>query len=284
MSTVTSRRSDAVEVDRDGYAAPGRPSRVRGLAGSAALFVLPLAAVVAIWQLLVETGVLDSTLTPAPSEIASRMVELAGADGHYLLWKSLGASAGRVLPALAIAAVLGVAVGVAIGLSRRANDYLSGILGLLLPLPAVAWTPVFVVSVGRGFTTMVIVLVLGAIFPILYNVMTGVQGINERQVWAMQSLGGNRLHVLVRVILPCAWPSILAGLRLGVGHAWRTLVAVELLTSTETGLGALIFHSRAAIDTTTMYASVIALVAVGLLIDQVVFRPWERRTIGRWVG
>src|SRR5699024_7124871 len=136
-----------------------------------------------------------------PTEIGSRLVELATADGHYLLWDSLGASASRVLPALAIAAVLGVGIGIAIGLSKRASDYLSGILGLLLPLPAVAWTPVFVVSVGRGFATMVTVLVLGAVFPILYNVMTGVQGISERQIWAIQSLGGNRMHVLFRVIL-----------------------------------------------------------------------------------
>ena len=129
---------------------------------------------------------------------------------------------------------------------------------------------------------MVIVLVLGAVFPIIYNVMVGVQGIAERQIWALQSMGGSRREVLIRVVLPAAWPSILTGLRLGMGHAWRTLVAVELLTAAVTGLGALIFNARSSMDTTTMYAAIVTLAAVGLMIDNTIFRLWEKRTIGRW--
>ena len=243
---------------------------------------MPLLVVAALWQLLVDTGLIDGRLAPAPTDIAARLLTLATAEGNYLLWKNLGASAGRVLPALLIAAVLGTVIGIGIGLSRKANDYLAAILGLLLPLPAVAWTPVFVVSIGRGYNTMLIVLVLGAVFPILYNVMSGVQGIAERQIWALQSLGGSRRDVLIRVVLPAAWPSILTGLRLGMGHAWRTLVAVELLTSAATGLGALIFLSRSSLDTATMYTSIFTLAGIGLLIDHLVFRSWENRTLGRW--
>ena len=227
-------------------------------------------------------GVLDERLTPAPTHIVARLVELATSEGHYLLWSNLGASAGRVLPALFVAAVIGTLIGVSIGLSQVANDYCSAILGFLLPLPAVAWTPVFVVSLGRGYPTMLIVLVLGAVFPIIYNVMVGVQGIAERQIWALQSMGGSRWDVLIRVVVPAAWPAILTGLRLGMGHAWRTLVAVELLTAAATGLGALIFNSRSSMDTTTMYAAVVTLAAIGLMIDNTIFRLWEKRTIGRW--
>lgn len=245
-------------------------------------FALPLIVVASIWQILVDTGVLDERLTPAPTHIVQRLFELGTAEGDYLLWTNLGASAGRVLPALVIAAVVSTLIGVVIGLSQVANDYFSAILGFLLPLPAVAWTPVFVVSIGRGYTTMLIVLVLGAVFPIIYNVMVGVQGIAERQIWALQSMGGSRWDVLARVVLPAAWPSILNGLRLGMGHAWRTLVAVELLTAATLGLGALIFNSRSSMDTTTMYAAVVTLATVGLLLDNTVFRVWEKRTIGRW--
>lgn len=282
MSSVTRERRPTGRSLAGGLLAGRRArfTRRRGLGG--VLFVAPLAALAVIWQLLAEAGMLNEQFTPPPSMIVARMAQLATAQGHYLLWSNLAVSASRVAPAVVIAAVLGTALGVAAGLSRRARDYTSGILGLLLPLPAVAWTPVFVVSVGRGLTTMIIVLVLGAIFPILYNVMTGVQGINSHQLWAMRSLGGTRRDVLFRVVLPCAWPSILAGLRLGVGHAWRTLVAVELLTSAKEGLGALIFNSRASLDTTTMYVSVITLAAVGLLIDQAIFRPWEEKTLGKW--
>lgn len=256
----------------------GATRQVRGFL----LFALPLLGAAASWEMLVALDVLDQRLTPPPSDIASRMLELASAEGDFLLWSNLGASAERVIPALLIAAVIGTLIGVAIGLSQVANDYLSAIIGFLLPLPAVAWTPVFVVSLGRGYATMVIVLILGAVFPILYNVMVGVQGIAERQIWVMQSMGGRRRHVLFRVVLPAAWPSILNGLRLGMAHGWRTLVAVELLTSAAVGLGALIFNSRASLDTTTMYVSIVALAGVGLLIDNTVFRIWESRTIGRW--
>jgi NitT/TauT family transport system permease protein len=264
-------------------ASPQRARWARAASFKSALwFGLPLLVAASIWQALVNMGVLDERLTPAPSHIVQRLVELATADGNYLLWSNLGASAGRVLPALVIAAVIGTLIGVLIGLSQTANDYFSAILGFLLPLPAVAWTPVFVVSVGRGYTTMLIVLVLGAVFPVIYNVMVGVQGIAERQIWALQSMGGSRCDVLTRVVLPAAWPSILNGLRLGMGHAWRTLVAVELLTAATTGLGALIFNSRSSMDTTTMYAAVVTLATVGLLMDNTVFRLWENRTIGRW--
>lgn len=248
------------------------------------LFITPLFVAAVIWELLVLAGILDSRLTPAPTVILGRIIELAGPEGDYLLWTNLGASAGRVVPALIIAAVIGTMIGIALGLSRKAHDYLSPILGFLLPLPAVAWTPVFVVSLGRGYNTMIIVLVLGAVFPILYNVMSGVQGITERQIWALQSLGGKRMDVLFRVILPASWPSILNGLRLGMGHAWRTLVAVELLTSAALGLGSLIFKSRSSLDTPTMYAAILAIAVAGLLIDHTFFRAWERRTIGRWEG
>lgn len=251
---------------------------------AALLFAAPLIIASAIWEALVRIGVLDDRLTPAPTAIFARLFTLAGPDGNYLLWTNLGTSAARVLPALVIAAVLGTIIGVALGLSRKANDYLSAVLGFLLPLPAVAWTPVFVVSIGRGYNTMVIVLVLGAVFPILYNVMSGVQGITERHIWALQSLGGRRLDVLFKVILPGAWPAILTGLRLGMGHAWRTLVAVELLTSATLGIGALIFTSRSSMDTTTMYAAILAIAGAGLFIDHIFFRTWENRTLGRWGG
>ncbi|WP_019482404.1 ABC transporter permease [Arthrobacter sp. TB 23] len=253
-----------------------------GTIRSLALFIAPLAACAALAELLVRIGVLDERLTPAPSTVFARMIELAGPTGNYLLWVNLGTSASRVLPALLIAAVLGIAIGIALGLSRKASDYLSPLLGFMLPLPAVAWTPVFVVSIGRGYDTMLIVLVLGAVFPILYNVMSGVQGITDRQIWAMRSLGGSKLDVLFRVILPAAWPAILNGLRLGMGHAWRTLVAVELLTSATLGLGALIFNSRSSLDTPTMYVSILVIAVAGLLIDHTFFRYWESRTIGKW--
>src|SRR5699024_7273404 len=113
MSTLTSRPDDPMDVDESNQ--PRRPAsgRTSQRARSAGLFTLPLLAVAGIWQALVDVHVLSSTLTPAPTEIGSRLVELATADGHYLLWDSLGASASRVLPALAIAAVLGVGIGIA---------------------------------------------------------------------------------------------------------------------------------------------------------------------------
>jgi len=258
------------------------PQGARSLVRSALLFILPLFTAAVIWEMLVAAGLLNPTLTPAPSQIAARFATLATAEGEYLLWENLWASAARVLPALVVAALIGTLIGIAIGLSQVANDYLAAILGFLLPLPAVAWTPIFVVSVGRGYTTMLIVLVLGAVFPIIYNVMVGVQGIAERQIWVLQSMGGSRLAVLFRVVLPAAWPSILNGLRQGMAHGWRTLVAVELLTSATVGLGALIFAARSSLDTTTMYTSIITLATVGLLVDNTVFRVWENRTIGRW--
>lgn len=246
------------------------------------VFIAPLIGLGIMWQLLSMAGVLNSRLSPAPSDIVERLWTLATAQGDFLLWSNLWASVTRVLPALAIATVIGTVTGVAVGLSQALYEYLSPLFGLLLPLPAVAWTPVFVVSIGRGYTTMLIVLVLGAVFPILFNVMSGVRGTGKQQIWVLQSMGAGRLSVLFRVILPSTWPSILTGLRIGMGHAWRTLVAVEMLTAATVGIGALIFNSRSSLDTTTMYAAVVTIAAAGFVIENMVFRPWERHTLGRW--
>lgn len=256
--------------------------RARSRWAKAALFLAPLVTIAVGWQLLTEVGLLNTRMTPPPTEIGARLAVLATGEGHFLLWQNLWASASRVIPALVIAGVLGVLLGVAVGLSRTVYEYLAPIISLLLPLPAVAWTPVFVVSIGRGYPTMLLVLVLGAIFPVLFNVMSGVQGIGQQRIWVLESMGAGRLRVLLQVILPATWPSILTGLRVGMGHAWRTLVAVEMLTAATAGVGALIFNSRSSLDTVTMYGSVMILALGGFLIENAVFRPWEKRTLGRW--
>jgi ABC-type nitrate/sulfonate/bicarbonate transport system permease component len=255
-------------------------------AASIATFMLPIIAFVLIWEGAVRVGWIDASILPPPSAIARRgWVLLNPSDlSQSLLLSHIGISLWRALISFVLGCVVAIPLGFLLGLNKTAYQIASPLLSLLLPLPAVAWTPIFLVAFGQGDVTIIAVCFLGAFFPILYSTIQGVRGIGRHSLWVVRSMGASRLEVFRRVLLPGALPTLIAGLKLGMAHSWRTLVAAEMLAALTHGLGFMIFAARSYMDVTTMFVGIVCLAIIGLLIERVVFGSLEALTVRRWYG
>jgi NitT/TauT family transport system permease protein len=246
------------------------------------VFSLPLFGLLAIWELTSLVGEGRGNALPAPHTIVERAVDLLGSSsGHVLIAHSL-ASLLRALAAFLLAAIVAVPVGFLLGRSKSAYAWAAPVMSMLLPLPAVAWTPIFLVTLGRGEATIISVCFLGAFFPIAYSTIQGVQAIPKQSIWVLRSMGGSQIDVLVRILIPSSLPTVLTGFRLGLAHSWRTLVAAEMLAAAAYGLGYMIFAARAYADSASMFVGIAVLAVLGLLMENVLFGFLERLTVSRW--
>ncbi|WP_128929690.1 ABC transporter permease [Bradyrhizobium guangxiense] len=255
-------------------------------AASAFLFALPIIVFLLIWETTVRLGWVNATILPSPSNIARRAwVLLDPADpAKSILLTHIVVSLWRALSSFALACVLAIPMGLFLGLNRTAYLIASPLLSLLLPLPAVAWAPIFLVIFGQGDITIIAVCFLGAFFPILYSTIQGVRAIGRHSLWVVRSMGASRFDIFRRVLLPGALPALISGLKLGMAHSWRTLVAAEMLAALTHGLGFMIFAARSYMDVSTMFVGIVCLALIGLLIERGVFGSLEALTIHRWHG
>jgi NitT/TauT family transport system permease protein len=247
-------------------------------------FLLPIAAFLLLWEGVVRFGVADATILPAPSMVLARAWQLLNPThpDQSLLLTHIGVSLWRALAAFVLACLVAIPLGFVLGLSKGTYRALSPLLSLLLPLPAVAWTPIFLVAFGQGDMTIIGVCFLGAFFPVLYSTIQGVRGIGVHSIWVVQSMGAGPLDLFRRVLLPGALPALISGLKLGMAHSWRTLVAAEMLAALSHGLGYMIFAARSYMDVSTMFVGIVCLAVIGLLIEHAIFGTLESMTIGRW--
>ena len=188
----------------------------------------------------------------------------------------------RLAAGFAIAALAGIAIGIAMGRSRRAEDLLLPLVSIGAPIPGLAYAPLFLLWFGLGDTGSIVLVAFVAAFPIIQNSWTGVKAVKEIWIRAAQTMGADGRRLFRHVIVPGALPYILTGLRLGLAQAWRILVAVEMLAAVQWGLGWLIFGAREFLNTDAMLAGIAVIGAIGLALEKLVFQPIERYTVVRW--
>jgi sulfonate transport system permease protein len=259
-------------------AAPKPPARVlRGAlaAARAALLYLALpAALVGLWQALSVLGFIKPMLLPPPTKVAATLAALV-ASGD--LFRHLGISLLRVLEGFALAAAIGLPLGIGIGLSRTLDRMTDLIIQLLKPIPPIAWIPLAILWFGIGEGGKVFIIFLGAVFPIVVNAVDGIRQTDHRFVELARILEVSRARFILRVILPGALPAIMTGLRTGLMVAWICVVAAELIAAAS-GLGYLIMDARQLMQTDQVLVGMIAIGAMGKVLD-VVLRAAERRLI-----
>ncbi len=255
-------------------AAPGE-SRLRVIARTA----LPFLVVGLLWEFTAHLGVFPRKLFPPLEEVASAFVRLsvAGILPHHVLDTLV-----RLLAGFALAAIAGVAIGIAMGRSRRAEDVFLPLVSIAAPIPGLAYAPLFLLWFGLGNRTAILLVGFVSAFPIIFNTWTGVKAVKEIWVRSAQAMGADSRRLFRHVILPGALPYILTGLRLGLAQAWRILVGVEMLAAVPWGLGWMIFGAREFLNTDVMLAGVVVIGAIGLALEKLVFQRLEQYTVIRW--
>ncbi|WP_287028924.1 ABC transporter permease [Pseudomonas sp. UBA6310] len=169
--------------------------------------------------------------------------------------------------------------------TQLGRDLLSTLTSMLNPLPPIALLPLALLWFGLGQASLVFVLVHSVLWPLALNTYAGFLGVSETQRMAGRNYGLRGLRFVLLILVPAALPSILAGLKIGWAFAWRTLIAAELVfgaSSGKGGLGWYIFQNRNELYTDKVFAGLVAVILIGLVVENLVFATLERVTVKRW--
>lgn len=245
------------------------------LCGALEYLLLP-AAIVAAWQLASVAELIPAVAMPSPASVARAFLALV-ASGELL--RHLAVSLGRVVAGSAIAATLAIGLGVAIGLSRRLERSTDLVVQLLRPIPPIAWIPLAIVWFGIGEASKLYIIFLGAFFPILVSVVSGIRQTEHRFVELARVLEIPRGRFVRHVVLPGATPVVMSALRVGLGVAWMCVVAAELIAASR-GVGYLIMDARQLSQPDVVLVGMITIGVVGKAMDVLLLRV-ERRVV-RW--
>jgi len=208
---------------------------------------------------------------PTPIDVLLAFKELlfaAGPPGIEWAGELLGhtlISLARVTVGLCIAALSGVLLGVLMGWWRTIRDLTEPVIEILRPIPPLAWIPLAMLWFGLGFKPAVFLIWLGSFFPILLNTILGIENTSKILIEAAKTLGAKERHLLLKVGIPSATPSIMTGLRVGFGVGWMCLVAAEL-TGTSSGLGYMIMYYHWTIEPAKMVAGMAMIGLIGFLL------------------
>jgi len=241
--------------------------------------IFPFLVVGSLWEIVAHLGWFPPRLFPPLEAVAGAFASLTlnGVLPHHAFDTLVRLSAGFTL-----AAVVGVALGVLMGRSRRAEDILLPLVSIGAPIPGLAYAPLFLLWFGLGNVAAVLLVALVSTFPIIYNSWTGVKAVKDIWVRSAQAMGADDRRLFRHVILPGALPFIMVGLRLGLAQAWRILVGVEMLAAVPWGLGWLIFGAREFLNTDVMLAGIAVIALIGLALEKLVFERLEEFTLVRW--
>jgi sulfonate transport system permease protein len=234
------------------------------LRGIATAWVFPL-SVLTFWWLAAEHGWVAEQILPNPTVVAATFGDLWQSSD---ILSNLGISLLRVIYGFIAGALIGLALGVSIGLSPIAKDYLYPIFRIFAQVPSLGWLPLLMMVVGIEESLKIILIAKAVAVPITINTYQGIQNVPTRFIEVAKVYGFSRWQLLRRVVLPSAFPPIWNGIRYGMTHAWLALVAVELLASSE-GLGFMIVYGRQLFQLDVVMAAVIVVGAVGFAIDKI---------------
>jgi sulfonate transport system permease protein len=169
--------------------------------------------------------------------------------------------------------------------TRFGNDLLATLTAMFNPLPAIALLPLALLWFGLGNGSLVFVLIHAVLWPLSLNTHSGFMSVSETLRMAGRNYGLSGLNYVARILIPAAFPSILAGLKIAWAFAWRTLIAAELVfgvSSGSGGLGWFIYENKNELEIAYVFAGLGTVIIIGLLVENVVFRTLEEKTVRKW--
>ncbi len=244
----------------------------------AALAAVALAAGVAFWHGATEQKlslVVNFALIPGPLDVLQAFLRNAFDPTFH---KHILVSLQRVAVSYAIAVAVGVVTGLLMGRIRAVRAVVAPYVEILRPIPAVAWIPLAILMWPTEESSIIFITFLGAVFPIILNTMHGVEQTPETLVRAARSLGASRLSVFWHVVLPAALPSIAAGFAIGMGVAWFSLLAGEIISG-QFGIGYFTWDAYSMVRTPDIVVGMLMIGGLGSLSTwavRVAMRPFLR--------
>jgi NitT/TauT family transport system permease protein len=232
-----------------------------------------------LWEIFARSRLFAPALTPTVGTIATALGTMA-LDGT--LFRHVLFTLYRVLSGLALAAVVGIPLGMLMGRWRPAEKFFIPLISVLMPIPSLAWVPVFILWFGLGNAATIMLVFYAATFPVMYNTWTGVRSVNRLWLRAASAMGADERALFRKVVLPASLPFVIAGLRQAFARAWIAVVGGEMIAASAWGLGWVIFDAKEFLNTDVMMGVLVIVGGLGLGFERVVFQALEERTVTRW--
>jgi ABC-type nitrate/sulfonate/bicarbonate transport system permease component len=215
------------------------------------------------WELTARSGLWSPLLFPSLASIGRELGRLtSGTDGLLEAWTSLE----RALGGFALAAVLGVLIGMLMGRSAFIAGLLEPLFSGTYAVPKLALFPIFIFIFGIGSLSKVALVFLECLYPMVIITSQGARNVNRVLLWSAQNMGASRSEILRRVVIPATAPFIFAGLRVALPVALIVVIITEMVSSAD-GLGYLVIYALSSLKTDRMLAVVVVIAALGLALD-----------------
>lgn len=232
---------------------------------------LPVALVV-IWQVASSAGVIASYAMPSPLKIIQTTIQYIE-NGELV--SSILVSLIRVLEGFALALVLASALGVLVAIFPKVETMTDLVLQIIRPIPPIAWIPLAILWFGIGQSSKVFIIFLGAFFPIFVNTVDGIQNIDGKYFELAQVYEVPKKELIRKIMIPGALPSIMTGIRLGLGNAWVCVVAAEMIGAVS-GVGFMLSNGRSLSRPDIVILGMLLVGILGKIMDDVLRKLREK--------
>jgi NitT/TauT family transport system permease protein len=240
---------------------------------------LALALLAGLYETLARSGAFPAALLPTLPAVG-RALWAGMADGT--LPGHAVSTLYRVLFGMGLAVAVGVPLGILMGRLRAVEGFVLPLASALMPIPSLAWVPVFILWFGLGNGTAIGIVFYAALFPVLLNAWSGVRAVNPLWLRAAGAMGAAPASLFWKVIVPGAAPFIITGMRQAFVRAWIAVVGAEMLAASDWGLGWVIFDAKEFLKADVMLASLVVIGLIGLAFERLLFGALERATVQRW--
>lgn len=264
-------------IDRTGVAQQRPPLWSRPWVRIAGGFVVPL-TVLAVWQFVTATGIVPPYRLPGPWSVVEAGIELVE---RGQLWLHIAISVQRVFIGFLFGSVIALGFAAIVGLSRAGAVLLAPMLVAIRAVPSLAWVPLLILWFQVGEESKIILIAIGAFFPVYTTVADALRHVNPQLVEAGRTFGLRGWSLFRTVQLPAVVPSVVSGLRLALAQAWLFLVAAELIAASM-GLGWMLSDSQTSGRVDRILLSIVLLALLGTITNAILVL-FERAVLRRWM-
>ena len=285
MTNISEKPRTARPVIRS-KARPPKTGEIYGVPGQGNTMWLSVTSILGfifVWWLVTYMGWVKPLFVPSPGAVVTKFISVwqVGFTITPFL-EHVAVSTVRVFGAFALACLIGIPLGLAMGMSPLIRGIFDPPIEFYRPIPPLAYLPLMIIWFGIGETSKVLLIFLSVFAPVALGARSGVKSAAIEQIHAAYSFGATRWQVLRHVILPSALPEILTAMRIGIGFGWTTLVAAEMVAATE-GLGYMVLSASQFLQTSTVVMGIIVIAIIAYIFDLLMrfieskVVPWKGR-------
>lgn len=224
--------------------------------------ILPLIILIS-WETASRAGLVEAHILPSPITIVDELIGMS-ADGT--LWTHLGITAFRVFSGFLIGVAAALVIGSIVGYFNLFEKIMDPIIQAFRSIPGLAWVPLFILWLGIGEPSKVLLIAVGVFFPVYLNIVSGIQGVDRKLIEVGRIYKFTASQTLRKIILPASLPSFIVGIRSGLGLGWMFVVAAELMGASK-GIGYLLVLGQNTYSPELVIASIVLFAVLGKATD-----------------